>query len=64
MPGMYYVDIEHMREYVASARNQSTLDEYYNKYIFGVEDFGEYLEKIGGQKRLKYLEDLEHLRVR
>jgi hypothetical protein len=64
MPGMYYVDIDHMKEYVAAAKNQSTLDEYYNKYIFGVENFDEYLEQIGGKKRLKYLEDLEHLRVR
>jgi acyl CoA:acetate/3-ketoacid CoA transferase alpha subunit len=64
MPGMYYVDIDHMKEYVVAARDQSTLDEYYNKYIFGVESFDEYLEKIGGKKRLKYLEDLEHLKVR
>jgi hypothetical protein len=53
-----------MKEYVVAARDQSTLDEYYNKYIFGVESFDEYLEKIGGKKRLKYLEDLEHLKVR
>ena len=64
MPGMYYVDIDHMKEYVAAAKNQSTLDEYYNKYILDVENFDEYLEQIGGKKRLKYLEDLEHLRVR
>jgi acyl CoA:acetate/3-ketoacid CoA transferase alpha subunit len=64
MPGMYYVDISHMKQYVSAARDQSTLDEYYNKYIFSVESFDEYLEKIGGKKRLKYLEDLEHLKVR
>ena len=64
MPGMYYVDIDHMKEYVTAARDQSTLDEYYNKYVFGVESFDEYLEKIGGKKRLKYLEGLEHLTVK
>jgi len=64
MPGMYYVDIEHMKEYVAAARDQSSLEEYYDKYIFGVKDFGGYLEKVGGNERLRYLEDLEHLRVR
>jgi hypothetical protein len=64
MPGMYYVDINHMRDYIAAARDQAGLEEYYKKYIFGVENFDEYLNTIGGKKRLKYLEDLEHLRVR
>jgi glutaconate CoA-transferase subunit A len=64
MPGMYYVDIDHMKEYIAAARDPAGLEEYYNKYIFGVEHFKEYLKTIGGKKKLKYLEDLEHLRVR
>ena len=66
MPGMYYVDIDHMNEYMAASRDPSkkAFDEYYEKYILGVENFGEYLETIGGKKRLKYLEDLEHLRDR
>jgi hypothetical protein len=34
------------------------------KIYLGVENFDEYLKKIGDKKRLKYLEDLEHLRVR
>jgi hypothetical protein len=40
------------------------LKQYYEKYIFGVESFEEYLEKIGGKKRLKFLEDLEFLKVK
>jgi len=64
MPGMYYVDIDHMKEYVAAARERSSLEKYYDKYIYGVKDFEEYLEKVGGKERLHYLEDLEHLRVR
>jgi hypothetical protein len=53
-----------MRDYIAAARDPAGLEEYYKKYIFGVENFDEYLNTIGGKKRLKYLEDLEHLRVR
>jgi glutaconate CoA-transferase subunit A len=66
MPGMYYVDIDHMKNYIAAAKDPAgkDLEEYYEKYIFGVENFDEYLKKIGDKKRLKYLEDLEHLRVR
>jgi acyl CoA:acetate/3-ketoacid CoA transferase alpha subunit len=62
MPGMYYVDINHMKEYISAARDQAGLDKYYNKHIFGVEHFKEYLKTIGGKKKLKYLEDLEHLK--
>ena len=66
MPGMYYVDIDHMNEYMAVSRDPSgkAFEEYYEKHIFGVENFEEYLETIGGRKRLEYLEDLEHLRAR
>jgi len=66
MPGMYYVDIDHMRHYIAAARDASggDLKRYFETYIYGVEHFEEYLEKIGGKKKLRYLEDLEHLRVR
>jgi hypothetical protein len=53
-----------MKEYISAARDQAGLEKYYNKHIFGVEHFKEYLKTIGGKKKLKYLEDLEHLRVR
>lgn len=66
MPGMYYVDINHLNEYMKV--NQDTtgesLKQYYEKYVFSVDSFEEYLEKIGGKKKLMYLEDLEFLRVK
>ena len=66
MPGMYYVDIEHLIEYRNACEDTTgeDLKQYYEKYIFGVESFEEYLEKIGGKKRLKFLEDLEFLKVK
>ena len=40
------------------------MKEYYDNYVFGVDSFEEYLEKIGGKKKLKFLEDLEFLKVK
>lgn len=66
MPGCYYVDIEHFNEYRKACEDMTgkALKEYYDKYIFSVDNFGEYLQKIGGERKLKYLEDLEFLKVK
>ena len=40
------------------------LKQYYDKYVFNVDSFEEYLKKIGGKKKLKFLEDLEFLKVK
>jgi len=66
MPGMYYVDLEHFSEYRKACEDMTgqALRQYYDKYIFSVDSFEEYLEKIGGKTKLKYLEDLEFLRVK
>jgi acyl CoA:acetate/3-ketoacid CoA transferase alpha subunit len=66
MPGMYYVDIEHLIEYRKACEDTTgkALKGYYDNYIFGVDSFEEYLEKIGGKKKLKFLEDLEFLKVK
>jgi acyl CoA:acetate/3-ketoacid CoA transferase alpha subunit len=66
MPGMYYVDIEHLIEYRKACEDTTgkALKEYYNNYVFGVDSFEEYLKKIGGKKKLKFLEDLEFLKVK
>ncbi len=66
MPGMYYVDIEHLIEYRKACEDTTgkALKEYYDTYVFGVDSFEEYLEKIGGKNKLKFLEDLEFLKVK
>ena len=35
--------------------------EYFDKYVYGVDGFGEYLELVGGQEQLEYLRQVEHL---
>jgi glutaconate CoA-transferase, subunit A len=61
MPGLYYMDLEHLKAYAKAAEDRSgeTLKNYYIDYVFGTNDFNEFLEKCGGQKRIKELEEIE-----
>lgn len=59
MPNRYYSDEEHMAEYLSLTKTAEGADEYIEKYVLGVEDFEEYLDLVGGVKKLKYLERLE-----
>ncbi|MCC6042170.1 MAG: CoA transferase subunit A [Candidatus Verstraetearchaeota archaeon] len=64
MPGCYYFDEEHMAEYLRSTLTEEGTKQYFDKYVYGVKDFNEYLELVGGVKKLKYLEALERGRAR
>jgi hypothetical protein len=35
--------------------------EYLDKYVYGVKDFAEYLERVGGPQRLEHLRKVEQL---
>lgn len=61
MPGQYYLDLYHLKKYAKAAEDRSgaALKEYYSEYIFGVNDFYEYLEKCGGLKRIIELKRVE-----
>jgi len=63
MPYLYASDEEHLAEYLRLTRTKEGTEEYLNKYVYGVKDFWEYLEKVGGMRKLKYLMDLEAFRA-
>ena len=63
MPYLYYSDEEHMAEWLKLSRNPEGVKSYFEKYVYGVESFEEYLELIGGVRKLNYLRKLELLRV-
>jgi glutaconate CoA-transferase subunit A len=44
--GLYAPDKVHMGEYVAAARDDASFDEYLRKYVFGVENHDEYVERF------------------
>ena len=63
MPGMYYSDEEHMAEWLSLSRSDKGVKEYLDKYVYGVKTHEEYIELVGGQRKLDYLEKLENLEV-
>jgi acyl CoA:acetate/3-ketoacid CoA transferase alpha subunit len=52
---VYDFDSEHINLYARASKTPEGLQEYLNKYVFGVQDHWGYLEAVGG---MKYLEAL------
>jgi len=61
MPGKYYFDLEHLKEWSEAEKDLQSFEKFLNKYIYGVKDWNEYLEVCGGQKRLEELRKIELL---
>jgi len=51
--GKYIHDSEHLREYQIAARNDDSLKEYLDKYVYGAPTHERYLELIGHDRLLK-----------
>jgi 3-oxoacid CoA-transferase subunit A/glutaconate CoA-transferase subunit A len=62
MPGKYYYDEEHIAEWLKLSRTQEGVDKYFDKYVFGVDSFADYLKLCGGKKKLDYLKRREYLK--
>ena len=61
MPDRYYFDEVHIGEWLRLSKTDEGAAEYFDRYVYGVEDFDGYLELIGGQEQLEYLRQVEHL---
>ncbi len=62
MPLLYYFDEEHITEWLRFSKTDQGTQEYFEKYVFGAKSFDEYLELIGGTKKLRKLRRIELLR--
>ena len=62
MPGIYYYDEDHIAEWLNLSRTPDGVDEYLNKFVFGVDSFDDYLELCGGTTKLNYLKRREFLK--
>ncbi len=60
MPEKYYFDEEHITEWLNLSQTDEGVDEYLDKYVYGTSNFEEYLEAVGGDEKLKYLEKVEN----
>jgi glutaconate CoA-transferase subunit A len=61
MPYEYFSDEDHFRQWMQVERDLGSLKEFLEKYIFGVRDFGEYLQLCGGLARMQQLRQQEFL---
>jgi glutaconate CoA-transferase, subunit A len=62
MPFEYFSDEAHLAEWVEAERDAETFQVFLDKYIYGTNSFTEYLELIGGEKRLAELRELAPLK--
>src|SRR5207302_2469440 len=55
MPYEYFSDENHIQEWLAAERDAGTHAAFLEKYLWGVKDFVEYLDRCGGLRRLQEL---------
>ncbi len=60
MPGSYWFDEEVIAEYLKATQTEEDTAAYVKKYVYDVKDFNEYLQLVGGEEKMRYLERIEH----
>lgn len=61
MPGEYWFDEEYFKSYLDSVKTEEGTEKFYKEFIYGVKDFEEYLDKIGGVRKMRELRSIEKL---
>jgi acyl CoA:acetate/3-ketoacid CoA transferase alpha subunit len=59
MPLRYFFDEEHVSEWLRLSKSDDGVREYLEKYVYSVDSFSQYLKLIGGEKKLRRLENIE-----
>jgi glutaconate CoA-transferase subunit A len=62
MPYEYFSDEEHLAEWIQAEHDPQTFAAFLDKYIYSTRNFEEYLELIGGGRRLAELRAMEPLK--
>jgi len=61
MPYLYFFDEDHIGEWLSLSKTDEGVTQYLEKYVYSVDNFKEYLERIGGSKKLTQLKRIEKL---
>jgi glutaconate CoA-transferase subunit A len=61
MPYEYFSDEDHLRAWLTAERDEASYREFLDRYLFGVKDFNEYLDRCGGLTRMQQLRRQEFL---
>lgn len=59
MPYQYFFDEEHIGEWLSESVTDEGVQRYLDKYVLGVNDFSEYLQRVGGIKKMQKLARIE-----
>ena len=59
---LYFSDEEHIAEWLAAARTDEGVAAYMDRFVHGVSDYDDYLDRIGGTRKLGELRRIEHMR--
>ena len=63
MPYLYFFDEEHIGEWLEVSKTPEGTAAYFDKYVFGVPTFADYLRLVGGKKKLSYLRRVERFQA-
>jgi len=61
MPGEYFSDEDHLKLWLEVEKDPAAFAQFLEDHIFGVRDFGEYVERCGGLVRMRQLRHRELL---
>jgi 3-oxoacid CoA-transferase subunit A/glutaconate CoA-transferase subunit A len=61
MPYLYFFDEEIIGEWLAVSKTDEGARRFFDKYVYGVKDFAEYLELAGGSAKMEHLRRVERL---
>jgi acyl CoA:acetate/3-ketoacid CoA transferase alpha subunit/acyl CoA:acetate/3-ketoacid CoA transferase beta subunit len=59
MPYQYFFDEDHIGEWLSESATDDGVQRYLEKYVYGVKDFSEYLQRVGGAKKMQKLSRIE-----
>jgi 3-oxoacid CoA-transferase subunit A/glutaconate CoA-transferase subunit A len=59
MPYQYFFDEDHIGEWLSMSASEEGVQRYLERYVYGVTDFSEYLQRIGGTKTMQKLARIE-----
>ena len=61
MPYIYFFDEQHIAEWLCQSKTEEGTKEYLDRYVYGVSDFSQYLDLVGGEARMAELRRFEKL---
>ena len=59
MPYQYFFDEDHIGEWLSLSSTDEGVQQYLETYVFGVDDFSAYIQRVGGTRKMQKLARIE-----